>query len=920
MIKKISALTLALSLCGSVALAALPVPENGEVIEMNVESVELNELKKSKFEKIDLRPYANRAFADNVEGDMTGGWSDQGPENDMRNFDLYGDVEILGIPFDIIPQGENGGKSVLAIRGKDNMELPKRVEIPYNKKTAGVYFLQSAPFAFSSGHWVGRYSFEYTDGTIAYTDVLSAYQISDFFGSSVPQYGKTAWLGDNKFANANGYRINLSMFALKNPHPDKDVKNLVIETEGNSSFIMIVGLTFTDKGPYYLQDGEIALNPATHGWKKYASRDSGKVSGSALDVSYILDAPAGKHGCVSAKGDGFVYADGTKAKFWGTNISGKANFPEKKDAEKLAEEIAQNGFNMVRMTNLDGDFEGNIFAGNTDTSTLDAESMDKLCYFIKCLKDRGVYVYLTITSQRPVLEGDGIENPGDITAGYKVEGFFDQKLIDLQKDYLKKLLSHKNKYTGITFAEDPAIAVIEYMDSNSMFLMSSNPRAKYGVSTGIYRDTLNKKYNDFLIRKYHSDSNLKKAWKDDYGFTEDRSLRNGAIEFDAAWKESPIMGVRHKADIAEFFAMIHKDYYNEMESVSRKCGYKGVTSCHSNGENSFEYGDIISGADSDFVSVNAFNSVNTGIGTSSNPAFYDKGLGFADDIVKSKIANIPLMVSGYNTGFGGKFSGDSILAMASLSGQQGWSACQYYFTDGEDNTNNAFEIENDLARLGLMPAAAILYSGMDELDSEFTFNLPLSAIIPSEFENTQLHHMFDKKVSVSSDKKIYANHGVNDNDKKYTNKSFKYDADEKVYSIRTNNTEACVGVLAETEAFDHINYHFGNSVCAVSLSALDGKTLDTAERFLLTTAGRSRRSDMFVDEWFNISGSGDMVTEPITGSFVLKIGDVRVYALDFSGQRLWEMPQLKDSQGNTVVPVSRENSSVYYEIVKIQEN
>ena len=111
------------------------------------------------------------------------------------------------------------------------MELPNRVEIPYNKKTAGAYLVQSAPFAFSAGHYVGRYSFEYTDGTVAYTDVISSKHISDFFGSGVPEYGKRAWLGDNKYANANGYKINCSMFALKNPNPDKIVKNLILERE-----------------------------------------------------------------------------------------------------------------------------------------------------------------------------------------------------------------------------------------------------------------------------------------------------------------------------------------------------------------------------------------------------------------------------------------------------------------------------------------------------------------------------------------------------------------------------------------------------------------------------------------------------------------------------------------------------------------
>ena len=910
MIKKIITLVLAFTMIASVCQAALPVPENAEVIEFAIKSVELDEIKKSKFDKIDLRPYANRSFVDDVAGDMTGGWSDQGPDNDMRNFDLFGDVEILGIPFSIIPQGENNGKSVLAVRGKDNMELPKRVEIPYNKKTAGAYLLQSAPYAFNAGHFVGRYSFEYTDGTIAYTDVISSQQISDFFGSGIPAYGKRAWLGDNKYASENGYKINCSLFALRNPHTDKVVKNLIIETEGNSSFIMIVGLTFTDRGPFYLQDGDIALNPETDDWKKVENRDSLKSKGTALDVSYLLDAPAGKHGYLTSKGDNFVFEDGTKAKFWGTNLYGKANFPEKYEAEKIASEIAQNGFNIVRMTNLDS----YIFDGEENTLNISEEKMDRLCYLIKCLKEKGIYVYLTITSQRPALEGDGIENVEDVVDGYKIEGFFDEKLIQLQQDFAEKLLNYNNKYTGTTIGKDPAVAMIEYMDSNSMFLLSSNPRSAYGVAADLYYNKLNAMFNQFIANKYRAGTILKKAWAEDYGTEIEKAFNR--LEVNGGWKNSPITGIQHKADVAFFMAYIHNEYYKQMESVVRECGFKGVTTTHSNGENELELGDTYSSLSTDFVAANAFSSVNKGIGLNTNAAVYDEGISYIDDLVRVKVAGKPFVVSGYNTGIGAKYTGDTYLALAAVSGQQGWSAMQYYFSDGEDNKNNAFEIQDSITRLGLMPAAAILYNGIKELDGNYVAKLPVSALISPEYKKMDINHIFDKKVSVSVNQGNSALLGTKDNENKYVNKMFKVDAEKHVYSIKTPNTEGCVGTLSETESFEHINYYLQSPICAAVLSALDNKTFDNANRFLLTTAGRSKNKGMTVDEWFNVSGGEEALTEPVTGSIMLKLGNVRVYALDFSGQRLWEMKQYKDSKGNTIIPITEENSAFYYEIIR----
>src|SRR5690606_23344398 len=40
---------------------------------------------------------------------------------------------------------------------------------------------------------------------------------------------------------------------------------------------------------------------------------------------------------------------------------------------------------------------------------------------------------------------------------------------DLEKAFARTLLSHQNPYTGLTYAEDPAIAFIEINNENSIF-------------------------------------------------------------------------------------------------------------------------------------------------------------------------------------------------------------------------------------------------------------------------------------------------------------------------------------------------------------------------------------------------------------------------------------------------------------------
>lgn len=891
--------------------------ELSEPIELSVKQVERKAMQNSgaQYTMVDLRPYANRAYADEVAGDRIGGWSDQGNINDMRNFKDFGRVKYHDVPFDIIPEGTNNNCAVLGLRGQNDEALPTKVKIPVDDITAGAYILHSAPYG-SRNKVCGRYSFVYEDGTSSYLDIVSSLHINDFWGEKDAEYARVAWVGDNTYAKQNNSRIHFTMLALNNPHPEKKVVNFVMETEGTSAYIMVIGVTFTDVGPYLPMESKTLLNPDDSGWRGTEKRDYISSKGTSIDVSFLLDAPAGKHGAVTVKGDKFVFADGTEAKFWGTNIVGKSCFPEKEEAELLAEALAQNGINIVRMSEMDGDFEGSIFKDESSTLELSNEQMDKLCYLIYCLKEKGIYTYLTITSQRTVKEDDGVDEPEDTSDGYKVEAYFDEKLIDLQKKYISKLLSWKNDYTGFTLAKDPAVCMVEFLDANGLFDMSSRGESDWGIGSEKYQNEIDSKYNSYVKKKYSNTQALKKAWKKEYDFTDGKTLGN--LSFFAGWKDS-LFSVKHKEDVSEFLIDLSQKYYTEMKKYINSIGFVGVTTVASNKVNAFSYGDIFASGNSDFVARSAVNSYTISSKEETGIVF-DKGLGYADDLLKSRIGGKPFVVTAWGTSFASPFSGDSVMLMSVLSAQQGWSACQYAFLNGkgvsEDKTTDTISISNDTTRLGLMPAAAILYYSMDELDSTYTKKIGMKDTVGEEsFENVVYQHLFDRKVGATladktsieaNDPKTYKN----------KNKNFVFDYEENIYGIRNSQTEAFVGALDVKEELEHIDIYVDNAMCAVVLSCLDGKTFDNANRFLLTTVGRTRNKGMLADRWKQVTGGAESVTEPVTGTFVLKNGKCRVYSLDFSGNRKKEIPTVTDRNGNVSFNVSVEDSSVYYEIVK----
>jgi hypothetical protein len=106
----------------------------------------------------------------------------------------------------------------------------------------------------------------------------------------------------------------------------------------------------------------------------------------------ILDAPAGKHGYLQVKDGHFYFQDGTRIRFWGTNLSAGANFPSHDDAEKIAAHMAKLGFNIVRLHHMDSNYapSGIFDKASKDTSTLSSEQLDRLDYLIYQFKLKGI--------------------------------------------------------------------------------------------------------------------------------------------------------------------------------------------------------------------------------------------------------------------------------------------------------------------------------------------------------------------------------------------------------------------------------------------------------------------------------------------------------------------------------------------------
>ena len=213
--------------------------------------------------------------------------------------------------------------------------------------------------------------------------------------------------------------------------------------------------------------------------------------------------------------DGHFYVGKQRIRFWGVNICFGACFPKREDAEKIAARLAKFGINVVRFHHLDMfAYPSGIRArGRKDTRELDAEALDRLDYFIAQLKQHGIYANLNLLVSRPFNAADGLPAAVEQLDWKRraVVGFFDTSQWELQQEYARQLLTHRNPFTKLTYAEDPAVAFVEINNENG--LIHAWLGNELDGLPPVFAGNLQRQWNAWLQRRYGTTAKLRTAWQ-----------------------------------------------------------------------------------------------------------------------------------------------------------------------------------------------------------------------------------------------------------------------------------------------------------------------------------------------------------------------------------------------------------------------
>ena len=191
----------------------------------------------------------------------------------------------------------------------------------------------------------------------------------------------------------------------------------------------------------------------------------------------------------------------------------------------MAERFASMGVNFIRMHAADAPIgeepatwssckEAPLLAYEKGNSRMfHPEGLDRFDYFFAKLKEKGIYIHVDLLVARKFVDGDGLDYPGGVNECVKRYPMYNQRLIELQKEYARAFLCHVNPYTGLALIDDPAVVTVQINNEESA--IKGCPEADADPKMKPYVDEVQKKFNDFLIAKYGSREAMKQAWTKD---------------------------------------------------------------------------------------------------------------------------------------------------------------------------------------------------------------------------------------------------------------------------------------------------------------------------------------------------------------------------------------------------------------------
>jgi hypothetical protein len=254
--------------------------------------------------------------------------------------------------------------------------------------------------------------------------------------------------------------------------------------------------------------------------------------GSAIDFSSVVPhhSPAGKFGRVVTTKEGkFAFEkQASPARFYGVDLCCSAQYLPHERADLLADRLVRLGYNAVRIHHYERDLVERV----TNEVQWKADKLDQLDYLFAAIKQRGIYVTTDLYVSRFVAIADVYDDaaPGSKNATkmadhtnnwtfenyyrvgpdyfgvqeFKMAVYINDRAFENYKTFARALLDHRNPYTKLRYADDPALGWLSLMNEDC-------PGNFIDTIKGRLRDEWQRAWNRWLAARYRDQEALTRA-------------------------------------------------------------------------------------------------------------------------------------------------------------------------------------------------------------------------------------------------------------------------------------------------------------------------------------------------------------------------------------------------------------------------
>ncbi|MBR0459722.1 MAG: beta-galactosidase [Victivallales bacterium] len=589
-----------------------------------------------------LATKANSELIDEKAEDNQGGWTDQGPSQDGRQFAPYlTKTEFAGIPFSL----QNTGKCVLAF--KDREHLPYALDkvefpVPSPSKYRCLYLLHTTAW---TSNTAGRVHFTDTTGKSHVVTVQSGRDIADWY------HGKAELSNAYPAVVAlNAERQETVLFLSRFPIPEAlgPIAKVSLES-GNECPWLVVGASLTREDIPLPEIKYITIQENDE-WRPAPFKYDMRVTpGSILDrSSYFPQKSVDELGRIISRDGHFWYEkDPQRRALFQVNAFAPSQLA-KLDKEYLkawVDELARAGYNMIRPHFLDWALQWHS-KGDLE---FDETVWDNFEYIVSLCRERGIYIMFdAMTSWRGY-------TPGHIWIGalrepvnsYKWRIAVDPKVRENWSKGVEKLLLHKNRYTGKRLVDDPILAITIFFNEQ-----------EYGFWRTFDPKVVAPHWHAFLQKKYKSIEALNQAWGNGAKFASFTEV--------PTWAPGNYKEVSGN-DAALFVYELETNLMRWYESEMRRIGCKNVLTTGYNCGNQMAYNMLR--AKSDYVAMNSYASHPVGNKvTQVSPI--SNGLSYFRKFATTCLTGKPFVISEHNIVFWNRYRYEQAFDTAALSAFQ----------------------------------------------------------------------------------------------------------------------------------------------------------------------------------------------------------------------------------------------------------